>query len=82
MRYLLDECLSDLTARTMAVFGAPDEFVYIRTLPGGQGADDPDISAICVEEGFETLITINVKDFGARRLIYERLIADGSMSSY
>jgi hypothetical protein len=61
----------------MAVFGAPDEFVYIRALPGGQGADDPDVSAICAEEGFGTLITINVKDFGARRAIYEKAIDDG-----
>jgi hypothetical protein len=77
VRYLLDECLSDLTAKTMAVFGAPDEFVYIRALPGGQGADDPDISTICADEGFSTLITINVKDFGARRAIYEKVITDG-----
>jgi hypothetical protein len=76
VRYLLDECLSDLTAKTMAVLGAPDEFVYILDV-AGQSLDDLDIPALCQAEHFDILVTINVKDFGARKPIYEAVIDAG-----
>lgn len=76
MRYLLDECLSAVTAKTMGVLGAPDDFVYILDV-AAPSTDDPDIPALCRAEQFGTLITINVKDFGARKHIYEAVINAG-----
>jgi hypothetical protein len=76
VRYLLDECLSDLTAKTMAVLGAPDEFVHILDV-APHGTSDLDIPTICRDKKFGTLITVNVKDFGARRHIYEAVVDAG-----
>jgi len=81
VRYLLDEMLSDRTAQTMSVFAAPDEFVYLLEVidrkPDGRTVDDPDIPAICKARGFQTLVTVNVKDFGARKHIYQAVIDAG-----
>jgi hypothetical protein len=76
VRFLLDEQLSDLTARTMGVLGHPDVFEFINNI-GGQGTQDPDIPELCRSGSFDVLISVNVKDFGARRHIYEALVAAG-----
>ena len=76
MKFLLDEQLSDLTARTLRVLGHPDDFQYIGSV-GGQGTDDPDIPALCRSGGFDVLVSVNVRDFGARRPIYEAVVAAG-----
>jgi hypothetical protein len=77
VRYLLDECLSDRTAKAMAVVGAPDEFVHILDV-APPSTSDLDIPAICRDKSFGTLITVNVKDFGARKHIYEAVVDAGT----
>jgi hypothetical protein len=76
VRYLLDECLSGRTAKTMGVLGAPDEFVHILDV-AAQSTGDLDIPALCKAEHFDTLVTVNVKDFGARKPIYQAVIDAG-----
>jgi hypothetical protein len=41
------------------------------------GTLDPDIPAFCREHGFDVLLTANVRDFGAKLLLYERLLDEG-----
>lgn len=60
----------------MGVLGAPDEFVYLLDVAAAS-TDDPDIPAICKVEHFGTLSTVNVRDFGARKHIYQAVIDAG-----
>ncbi|MGA2302752.1 MAG: DUF5615 family PIN-like protein [Acidimicrobiales bacterium] len=76
MRFLLDENLHPLTAEILSVLGRRDghEFIHILTV-AVQGTDDSDIPAICQDNDVQALITVNHKDFGARKALYQALIA-------
>lgn len=51
------------------------DFDHINSI--SPGAQDPDIPNLCYEYGFVALVTVNVKDFGARRFIFEALLKAG-----
>lgn len=76
MRYLLDECLSELTARTMDVLGAQHHFAHLLSVAPARTEDD-DIPRICQANEFGCLISLNVKDFGARKRILQAVVAAG-----
>ena len=77
MRYLLDENLDRKTAVAMDAIAADrDAFAHILGI-ADEGTPDEDIPALCRRHGFETLISVNVKDFGARKVIYQALLDEG-----
>ena len=78
MRYLLDEQLDEVIADSMSPLAAKfgDEFVHILTLRD-PGTPDAEIPGVCREEGVQTLITANVRDFGAQKFHYQALLAEG-----
>ena len=79
MRLLLDEQMSAVAARSLAplaeVFGvaAVDHITRI----GYGGTDDDDIPGLCRDHDYAALISLNVKDFGARRPYYAALVEAG-----
>lgn len=79
MRYLLDEMLCDQTANAIQALALnDDEFQYIAGSEVNRaGAQDEDIPGICSEGGWQTLITANVRDFGARKVLWQTLLAKG-----
>lgn len=78
MNYLLDEQLHEETSRGLSVFGERhgDAFAHIVSR-FGSGIPDEEIPALCRDAGFEVLITANVKDFGARKALYQALLDHG-----
>jgi hypothetical protein len=50
-------------------------FESIRTL--ASGTKDPIIPGLCKRNGFDALVTANVKDFGARLPLYQTLLEKG-----
>ncbi|MHB8513663.1 MAG: DUF5615 family PIN-like protein [Actinomycetota bacterium] len=76
MRFLLDEDLSPKTADSLAALG--EDFGYFEhiTTQHGSGRKDPEIPPICRAGRFDSLITANVKDFGARKLYYQALLSE------
>jgi hypothetical protein len=78
VRYLLDEQLHEVVAKSVALLGerAGDEFIHILSVRG-QGTKDPDIPGLCAEHGIGCLVTANVRDFGARKVYYQALLAEG-----
>lgn len=77
MRYLLDENLDGKTAAAMDAIAADnDGFAHILTI-AGEGTADEDIPTLCRQHGFEVLVSANVKDFGAKKLIYQALLKEG-----
>jgi hypothetical protein len=80
VRYLLDECLNEVAAGALQAFGTRDghTFRYIASDEVGHaGALDGDIPSVCQSEQWDVLITANVRDFGARKVLYQALIASG-----
>ncbi len=78
MKYLWDEQTSERAAHSWAVLVADsgDEAVHIYDLGAGGTLDD-DIPALCLESGVEALVTLNVRDFGAKAYYYEALLDSG-----
>jgi hypothetical protein len=78
VNFLLDEQLHESAARALDALGVvnDDHFTYILD-HAEQGTDDDDIPALCKNHGVQTLVTANVKDFGARKRYYEALLAEG-----
>lgn len=77
MRYLLDENLDAKTAAAMdAIAAEGDGFAHILTI-AAEGTPDQDIPALCRHHDFDILVSVNVKDFGARKLIYQALLDAG-----
>lgn len=79
MNYLLDENLSPVVGPVMNILGAAngDSFLHIRNDLNMGGTDDKDIPSLCRENGCDALITINHKDFGAKKLLYQSLVQNG-----
>lgn len=77
MKVLLDENLWVDLPTALNVFHSRHglDFEHINHI--SPGAQDPDIPNLCYEHGFVALVTVNVKDFGARRFIFESLLRSG-----
>lgn len=77
MKVLLDENLWASLPAALNVFYERHglDFHHINSI--SPGAQDPAIPNLCYERGFTALITVNVKDFGARRFIFEALLESG-----
>lgn len=77
MRYLFDENLDRKTAAAMdAIASNDDGFAHILTIADA-GTADEDIPALCRQYGFDVLVSVNVKDFGAKKVIYQALLDKG-----
>ena len=78
MRFLLDENLHELTATVLTALGTPDgdTFVYLTTV-AASGTSDDEIPSVCASERFDALITVNHRDFGAKRHLYQSLMEVG-----
>ena len=78
MKYLLDEQLDEVVAASMGLIGVKfnDEFNHI-VATRGHGTPDEEIPGVCGDEGAECLVTANVRDFGARKVYYQALLAEG-----
>ncbi|MDP9444132.1 MAG: DUF5615 family PIN-like protein [Actinomycetota bacterium] len=78
MRYLLDEQLSESAAKCLnGLVGRDPETVRHMTDLVPQGLEDDDIPPLCQQHGVATLITMNVRDFGAKKHYYAALLAHG-----
>ena len=78
MKVLLDENLDQMVAPILSLLGARrgDMFVHILDVADA-GTDDLDIPDICEAHGVGAIITVNYKDFGAKKAIYAALINAG-----
>lgn len=74
MRYLLDENVSESIAPAMQAIGLPQEmFSHVLAEAGREGLDDDEVVELCAERRFDVLITLNVRDFGAKKHYYAAL---------
>ncbi len=74
MRFLLDEDVSPTVADAMQAMAEPgDVYVHVLALAGRNGLLDDEVVELCHKEQGDTLITLNVKDFGARKHYYASL---------
>jgi precorrin-6x reductase len=78
VKYLIDEMMSEVVSRSLNPLAAPtgDEFLHILDI-AEPGTQDEDIPALCRRHGIDVLITLNVKDFGARKHYYAALLDAG-----
>jgi hypothetical protein len=79
VKYLVDEQMSGVVARGMRPVGASfdEEWVHVRDDLGRGGIQDPDIPPLCRDEQVGVLVTMNVRDFGARKFYYASLVEHG-----
>jgi predicted nuclease of predicted toxin-antitoxin system len=75
VKFLLDEQLSERTARSLTAL-EDGEFEHILDTQQ-PGTGDQEIPGICRQRTIDALITVNVRDFGAKKLLYEALLAQG-----
>ena len=79
MNVLMDENLSGLDlADTLNAHSEKHGCTFV-TFPriAHQGADDDDVPGIAREAGASALLSINVKDFGAKEQYFRALVASG-----
>src|SRR4051794_33907493 len=71
--------MSGVVSRGMTAVGSAfdEEWVHIRDVLGRGGAQDPEIPPLCRDEEIDVLVTMNVRDFGARKHYYASLIENG-----
>lgn len=77
MRVILDENLWPEAATALNAFEARFDLHFEHINHIAPGARDEDIPEICREQGATALVSANVRDFGARRVIFEALLASG-----
>ena len=77
MRVILDENLWPETATSLNAFESRFDLHFEHIHHIAPGAQDEEIPEICREQGATALVSANVKDFGARRVIFEALLAAG-----
>ena len=77
MRIILDENLWPELATALNAFEQRYHLTFIHINDIAPGAQDEDIPAICREQGATALVSANVRDFGARRIIFEALLEAG-----
>ncbi len=74
MRFLLDENVSQSIAPALQALGEPDEFYsHVLEEAGRPKLTDDEVVELCRTGNFDVLITINVRDFGARLHYYASL---------
>lgn len=78
MKFLLDEQLHPVVAEVLSALGrsTEDQFVHICEV-SGQGTLDEAIPNLCSTEGCDALLTVNHRDFGAKKALYEALLSAG-----
>lgn len=74
MRFLLDEQLSPALGPALSALG--EQFIHIDELGGG-GSSDDQVVQLCRANDCEVLVTMNVRDFGARLYYYKALLDRG-----
>jgi hypothetical protein len=77
VRVILDENLWPETATSLNAFESRFDLHFQHINQIAPGAQDEDIPEICREQGAMALVSANVRDFGARRVIFEALLASG-----
>jgi hypothetical protein len=77
VRVILDENLWPETATALNVFESHFDLHFEHINQIAPGAQDEEIPEICREQGAIALVSANVRDFGARRIIFEALLASG-----
>ena len=77
MRIILDENLWPELATALNAFERRYQLTFIHINDIAPGAQDEDIPDICREQGATALVSANVRDFGARRVIFEALLEAG-----
>jgi hypothetical protein len=77
VRIILDENLWPELATALNAFEQRYHLTFLHISGITPGAQDDDIPDICREHGATALVTANVRDFGARRVIFEALLEAG-----
>lgn len=77
MRIILDENLWPELATALNAFEQRYHLNFVHINDIAPGAQDEDIPRICREHGATALVSANVRDFGARRIIFEALLEAG-----
>ncbi len=77
MRIILDENLWPESAVALNAFEARYDLSFVHINDIAPGAQDEDIPEICRNQGAAALVSANVRDFGARRVIFEALLEAG-----
>ena len=77
MRIILDENLWPELATALNAFEQRYGLTFVHINDIAPGAQDEDIPRICREQGATALLSANVRDFGARRVIFEALLEAG-----
>ena len=77
MRIILDENLWPELATALNAFEQRYHLTFLHINDIAPGAQDEDIPDICREWGAAALVSANVRDFGARRVIFEALLEAG-----
>jgi hypothetical protein len=77
VRIILDENLWPELATALNAFEQRTHLAFIHINDIAPGARDEDIPTICREQGASALVSANVRDFGARRIIFEALLEEG-----
>ena len=77
MRIILDENLWPELATALNAFEPRYQLTFVHINDIAPGAPDEDIPRICREQGATALVSANVRDFGARRVIFEALLEAG-----
>jgi hypothetical protein len=77
VRIILDENLWPELATALNAFEQRYQLTFVHISDIAPGAPDEDIPRICREQGATALVSANVRDFGARRVIFEALLEAG-----
>ncbi len=77
MNLLLDEMFASEVANALNVLTYRHNCIYSAIVSLAAGAADEDIPTLCQKRGFAALVTANVRDFGAKLVLYEALLAAG-----
>jgi hypothetical protein len=77
VRIILDENLWPELAAALNAFERRYKLTFLHINEIEPGAQDEDIPEICRQHGAAALVSANVRDFGARRVIFEALLEAG-----
>lgn len=76
MNFLLDEMWNERLAPALSLLSDEDQFRHVAA-EGHGGTLDADIPPLCNDLNTDVLITVNVTDFGARKVLYQALLDAG-----
>jgi hypothetical protein len=77
VRVILDEMLWPELATALNAFEQRHGVAFLHINDLAPGAQDEDIPEICREHNATALVSANVSDFGARRVLFEALLEAG-----